>query len=136
MSNSKTNFIHQLTSNGVTIEVEVQFQKGYSIPYSDQNVFTYHISIFNANPFTIQLLRRHWIIWESNGTRREVKGEGVIGEQPIISSRGSHRYESFCPIISSIGFMKGTYQMLNLDTEEKFEVEIPAFQLVVPELLN
>jgi ApaG protein len=134
--NQYTNFICSATTAGITVAVEVRFQPKYSIPYSDQNVFTYHIQIKNTNSFTVQLLRRHWWIWESNGSRREVKGEGVIGEQPIIAPGDAHDYESFCPILSPLGHMQGTYQMIRLDTEEIFQVEIPMFQLAVPEIQN
>lgn len=136
MSNPNIHFLSRSKTNGVTIEVEVQFQPNFSIPFSDQQVFTYHVKIENGNDFTIQLMRRHWRIWESNGTQRQVKGEGVIGEQPIITPGGMHQYESFCPILSPMGKMEGKYQMLRLDTKEKFEVSIPEFHLLVPEILN
>lgn len=136
MSNINTNRKNVKTTNGITIEVEVQFQTKYSMPYSDQNVFTYEIRIYNGNSFGVQLLRRYWKIWESNGTLREVKGEGVIGVQPVLPPNESHRYESFCPIISPIGKMSGTYQMIRLDNNEKFEVEIPEFILNTPQMLN
>lgn len=125
-----------ITTNGITIDVEVSFQENYSVPLSDQHVFTYSIRIYNGNPFTVQLLRRWWEIWESNGTIREVRGEGVIGIQPIITPDTSHTYESFCPIIADMGTMKGKYQMIRLDTEELFEVEIPQFSLIIPRVLN
>ena len=80
---------------GIQVQAEVNFQEKYSIPYSDQNVFTYYISIHNTNNYPVQLLRRHWWIWESNGTKRQVRGEGVIGKQPVIEPNGTHRYESF-----------------------------------------
>ncbi|HNR06633.1 MAG TPA: Co2+/Mg2+ efflux protein ApaG [Saprospiraceae bacterium] len=126
----------QKTTLGVKVAVEVFFQPKYSIPFSDQNVFTYHISIANENPFAVQLLRRHWWIWESNGTRRQVRGEGVIGEQPVIQPGDAHRYESFCPIASDIGKMHGIYQMIRLDNQEIFDIEIPEFQLMVPSVEN
>jgi ApaG protein len=130
MSNSP--HLIQCTTLGVNVQVEVFFQLKYSIPYSDQNVFTYHIRIFNENKFNVQLLRRHWWIWESNGTRRQVRGEGVIGEQPVILPGTAHQYESFCPIASDIGKMHGKYQMVRLDTNQLFEINIPEFQLIVP----
>lgn len=136
MSNINTNKKNVKTTLGITIEVAVQFQTNYSMPFSDQNVFTYEIKIHNGNSFTVQLMRRYWKIWESNGTIREVKGEGVIGIQPILSPDESHVYESFCPIMSPIGKMTGLYQMIRLDTNEKFEVEIPEFVLNTPPMLN
>lgn len=131
-----TNKLPNRTTHGITIEVDVQFQKRYSVPNSDQYVFTYGVKIFNGNPFTVQLLRRAWHIWESNGTTRQVKGEGVIGIQPVISPNSFHTYESYCPILAPIGRMLGKYQMIRLDTNEKFEVDIPEFHLVIPDVMN
>ncbi len=136
MSNINTNDRNLKTTHGITIEVKVKFQTKYSMPFSDQNVFTYEIKIHNGNSFTVQLMRRYWKIWESNGTIREVKGEGVIGIQPVIASGEYHQYESFCPIISALGKMTGKYQMIRLDTNEKFEVDIPQFTLTIPQILN
>jgi len=136
VSNINTNNKNLKTTNGITIEVAVKFQTKYSMPFSDQNVFTYEIKILNGNSFTVQLLRRYWKIWESNGTIREVKGEGVIGLQPVISPGEIHQYESFCPIISPIGKMTGKYQMIRLDSNENFEVDIPEFNLSIPQILN
>lgn len=135
MNQDPINTVHCMTQ-GIVVQVEVEFQTNYSIPFSDQNVFTYYIRITNTNNFTVQLLRRHWLIWESNGTSREVKGEGVIGEQPIIHPKQFHSYESFCPIHSPIGKMKGKYQMQRMDTNQVFEIEIPEFQLVINSLKN
>lgn len=123
-------------TQGMLVQVEVQFQPKYSIPYSDQNVFTYFVRIHNGNEYPVQLLRRHWWIWESNGTKRQVRGEGVIGIQPVIAPGAHHHYESFCPIGSPIGNMHGKYQMSRLDTNQSFEVLIPQFQLMIPETLN
>lgn len=135
VSSIKSNIVECITQ-GISVQATVHFQSKYSIPYSDQNVFTYHISIHNSNNFPIQLLRRHWFIWESNGTRRQVRGEGVIGKQPVIEPDGTHRYESFCPIGSGIGRMWGKYQMIRLDTNQTLEVVIPEFHLMVPEAQN
>ncbi|MEP7323639.1 MAG: Co2+/Mg2+ efflux protein ApaG [Saprospiraceae bacterium] len=135
MSSIKNHIVVCITQ-GIQVQAEVVFQPKYSIPYSDQNVFTYHISIHNTNKYPVQLLRRHWWIWESNGTKRQVRGEGVIGKQPVIEPGDTHRYESFCPISSSMGRMWGKYHMLQLDNNQFFEVEIPEFHLMVPEVQN
>ena len=123
MSETNSNTPHCIT-NGIAVEVIVEFQAKFSIPFSDQNVFTYYIRIHNSNQYTVQLLRRHWWIWESNGTNRQVKGEGVIGEQPVLAPA------------SSMGKMSGSYQMIRLDTNELFEIKIPEFHLIVPEMQN
>ena len=135
MSETNSNTPHCIT-NGIAVEVIVEFQAKFSIPFSDQNVFTYYIRIHNSNQYTVQLLRRHWWIWESNGTNRQVKGEGVIGEQPVLAPGKTHQYQSFCPIASSMGKMSGSYQMIRLDTNDLFEIKIPEFHLIVPEMQN
>ena len=78
--------VQSLVTKGVKISVESFFQNDYSNARENKFIFTYKIFIENNNPYTIQLLRRHWYIFDSNGTYREVEGEGVIGLQPIIES--------------------------------------------------
>ncbi len=99
-------------------------------------MFSYGINIENKNDFPIQLMRRFWHITDSNTRKREVEGEGVIGEQPVILPGKSYSYRSSCDFTTDTGRMHGNYQMLNLDTEEVFSVEIPSFMLMVPHRLN
>ena len=89
---------------------------------SGQFVFAYNISIENHSEKTVQLLRRHWIIKDSNGITKEVKGDGVIGEQPIIQPNRIHEYGSWAKIESEIGKMYGSYLMQDTDTKKEFEV--------------
>tara|TARA_R100001015_G_C4616780_1_gene172988 strand:+ start:1471 stop:1725 length:255 start_codon:yes stop_codon:yes gene_type:complete len=84
----------------------------------------------------VQLLSRHWYIFDSNGEYNEVKGEGVIGLQPIIDPGKSHEYQSYCNLRSDIGMMWGSYLMKKLSNEKLFEVQIPEFHLITPNRLN
>ena len=125
-----------LITNDVRISVEAFYQPNYSKPDAGEYVFAYRITIENLNPFTVQLLRRHWLIFDSAGERREVEGEGVIGKQPILQPGGVHQYVSWSNLNSEIGSMQGTYQFSRADTNEIFEVDIPVFRLITPYRLN
>lgn len=123
-------------TKGVSVSVEVAFEAEHSNSDISKYVFSYAVTIINNSDFPIQLLRRHWIIYESNGTKKEVEGAGVVGEQPIIYPNDRFEYTSWCPIQESIGYMEGSYMMKNELTGDFFEVEIPRFHLIEPKLLN
>jgi ApaG protein len=123
-------------SEGVEISVETFYQPDHSNPKQHEHMFAYRITIENHNSFTIQLLRRHWHIFDSNGEYREVEGEGVIGEQPVLQPGEQYQYMSGCNLNTEMGKMVGTYEMENLSTKLKFEVNIPPFEMVVPAKLN
>lgn len=123
-------------SEGVTISVETFYQPDQSSPATNEYMFAYRITIENNNSFPIRLLRRHWHIFDSDGTNREVEGEGVIGNQPQINSGDKYQYISGCNLRSELGKMHGTYTMENLNTKKIFSVNIPAFEMVVPFKLN
>lgn len=116
--------------------VETYYQQEYSNPLNQEFMFAYRITIENNNPFPIQLLRRHWHIYETNGTYREVEGEGVIGVQPIIESGNHYQYISGCNLRTEMGRMYGVYQMTNLNTLEIFQVQIPSFEMIAPFKMN
>lgn len=120
----------------VSVSVEVNYQHQHSNKQTSEFVFSYKVTIQNLSKSTIQLLHRHWIIFESNGIKREVKGEGVIGEQPVIDPNESFEYTSWCPIQNNLGYMEGVYIMRDIHTNNLFEVEIPRFQLIEPTQLN
>lgn len=125
-----------LTTNGITISVETQYLTAHSNPRAHKFLFGYRIMIENGSPHTVQLLRRHWVIQESDGQLREVEGEGVVGLQPILAPGEFHEYSSFCDLHTDIGKMSGTYLMVRRDNESLFEVTIPEFRLVAPARLN
>lgn len=123
-------------TEGVKISVETVYQDEHSNPTSEHFMFAYRISVENLSDYTIQLMRRKWFIFDSNGTIREVEGEGVVGQQPIIEPGDSYSYVSGCNLKTDIGSMRGNYTMHNLVQETSFKVEIPEFELIVPFRLN
>ena len=123
-------------SEGVTISVETFYQPDYSNPQSSEFMFAYRITIENNNSFPVKLLRRHWYIFDSDATHREVEGEGVIGNQPEIISGEKYQYISGCNLRTELGKMHGTYTMENLSNKKTFNVNIPAFEMTVPFKLN
>ncbi|HZV70034.1 MAG TPA: Co2+/Mg2+ efflux protein ApaG [Saprospiraceae bacterium] len=128
--------MHALTTNGVRIGVESNFQPGHSFPHRSQYLHVYTIHIKNYNEYPIQLISRHWDITEADGTKKVVDGQGVVGEQPLLDAGGLHSYSSFCVLAFPIGKMSGFYTMVRMDTGEQFNVDIPAFNLVMPDALN
>ncbi len=125
-----------LTTNGITVSVETQYLPAHSSQREHKYIFGYHIVIENGSPFTVQLLRRHWVIQDADGRLREVEGDGVIGQQPVIQPGESHEYASFCNLDTEIGKMRGTYLMKRRDDDSLFEVAIPEFKMVAPFRLN
>jgi ApaG protein len=123
-------------TKGILIQAEPEFNEVYSSAERENFVFTYHISIHNNTNYACQLLSRRWIIFDSKGAKSEVSGEGVIGVQPIIKPGEIFRYDSYCPIKSEIGYMKGAYKMKRVDDHSLFEVQIPLFELITPYRLN
>jgi ApaG protein len=123
-------------SEGITISVETYYQPDYSNPVNSEFMFAYKITILNNNAFPVKLLRRHWYIYDSTGSVREVEGEGVVGVQPQINPGESYQYVSGCNLRSEIGKMDGTYQMENISNKKLFDVVIPAFEMCAPFKLN
>lgn len=119
-------------TDGIKISVEQFYQPDYSNPLQLEFMFAYRITIENNNPFPVQLLRRHWIICDSNAEQKEVEGEGVIGIQPIILPNEQYQYISGCNLKSELGKMYGTYLMKNVNTQQRFDVNIPVFQMEAP----
>lgn len=124
------------TTKGIRISVETEYQPAYSSPTQFHYVFTYRITIENLSDQTIQLLDRHWYIHDANRDVKEVKGEGVVGQQPILEPGESHNYVSGCNLKSGMGKMYGTYIMEKIMDGKKFKVKIPEFTMIVPYKLN
>jgi len=125
-------------TSGIKVSVETFYRPDQSNAQLGQHVFAYRITIENNSEYSIQLKRRHWHIIDSNGEKKEVEGEGVIGQQPVIASGGTYRYVSGCNLDSEMGKMYGTYEMekLNTNIKENFFVKIPEFMMVVPYKMN
>lgn len=119
-------------TDGVKVSVETTYQPEYSNPANEHFMFAYKIQIENLGDYSVQLLRRHWVIFDSNGEKREVEGEGVVGLQPILAPGQHHEYVSGCNLKTDMGSMKGIYQMKRLVDNELFDVNIPEFTLIAP----
>ncbi len=117
-------------SEGIKISVETRFQPEFSNPATSECMFAYKIYITNNNEFPVQLLSRKWQIFDSIGSHREVAGDGVVGEQPVIQPGATFNYTSGCNLNSEMGRMSGTYQLMNLFNRKLITAQIPAFELI------
>lgn len=124
------------TTNGITVSVKTRFEAEHSSPGHNKYVHSYTITIENKSPHTVQLISRHWIIMDSNLNVREVRGEGVVGEQPILEPGKSHTYSSWSPLSTPLGKMSGSYQMIRTVDNENFDVRVPVFILCDSALFN
>jgi ApaG protein len=120
--------VYRETTHGIQIDVVPEYVRERSSPEQYQYFFAYRIRITNLGEEPARLLSRHWIITDGNGTTHEVKGEGVVGEQPRIEPGQSHEYSSFCPLPTPTGNMRGSYRMVT-DSGLSFDARIPLFFL-------
>lgn len=123
-------------SEGIKVTVETYYQPDYSNPANNEFMFAYRITIENHNVFAVKLLSRHWFIFDSNGSLREMEGEGVVGVQPQINPGERYQYVSGCNLRTEMGRMHGTYTMENISNKRSFKVFIPAFEMQAPFKLN
>jgi ApaG protein len=119
----------------VTVEPVARFLADQSDPAKDQYVFTYTIKITNTGDVAAQLLSRHWIITDADHKVQEVKGLGVVGQQPVLKPGESFEYTSGASIPTNVGTMRGSYQMMAADGKA-FDAPIPLFTLSVPRTLH
>ncbi len=126
----------KITTNNIKISVQTKYFWQQSVPKENHYFFVYYITIENKGDYTVQLLKRHWEIFDSGNETRFVDGEGVVGETPILEPNQKFTYNSGCNLVSEIGYMKGHYEMQELVTNKIFKVQIPKFDLVVPAKLN
>jgi ApaG protein len=118
-----------------TVSTIPHYLKEQSAPDEDHYVFAYTVTIRNTGDVTGQLISRHWIITDGDGQVQEVRGEGVVGEQPVIEPGQSYEYTSGCPLPTPVGSMKGSYQCVAADGT-KFTAPIPEFVLSMPSTLH
>lgn len=126
---------YQLTE-GIEVSVKSIYRPEFSNPLELSFVHSYRISITNKGTETVQLMTRHWYIFDSNAPQREVVGDGVVGLQPILPPGTTHQYESSCELTSELGTMYGAYTMKKIEKGTFFNVNIPKFQLIAPMKLN
>ncbi len=120
--------LSEAVTHGVSVEVLSQYSVENSRPQHGEWYFQYTVRITNKSAETVQLLSRHWIITDAADDVREVKGPGVVGEQPVLGPGESFKYSSWCPLKTPVGTMRGTYQMVRTNGE-KFDIEIAPFAL-------
>ena len=118
-------------SNGILIRVRPSYLAGQSDPDEGRWVWAYQIEIVNLSGSTVQLMARRWTITDAHGHVEEVRGPGVVGEQPVIAAGASYSYASGCPLPTDSGSMVGAYFMTDADGRS-FEADIPAFSLDTP----
>lgn len=123
-------------TQGIKVSVETEYQPAYSSPSQYHFVFTYRITIENQSEYTIQLMRRHWNIYDAGFLMREVEGEGVVGQQPVLEPGQLHQYVSGCNLKSGIGKMVGSYLMERVVDGSQMQVNIPEFMMIAPLRLN
>lgn len=117
------------------MQVKAAYMPEHSLPREQHFHFSYHITISNVGTEAAQLISRHWIITDAEGEVQEVRGPGVVGQQPVLQPGASFEYTSFCPLRTNVGTMHGSYQMTKADGES-FEARIAPFTLAVPNALN
>jgi len=127
--------IEQITK-GIKITVDTNFEGKRYQNLRLYYAFSYSITIENQSSDTVQLISRHWNIFDSLSDLETVDGEGVVGEKPIISPKESYTYNSHCLLSSAIGAMNGYYNMINFSSSKQFKVLIPTFHLMIPATLN
>lgn len=130
MSQTKQHLRH-----AVEVTVECQFIEEKSSPEQNRYLFSYVVSISNKGSVATKLLSRHWVITDANNKTQEVKGKGVIGEQPRLQPGEQYRYSSATIIETSVGIMRGKYKMVD-DDGETFDVPIKQFVLSIPRTLH
>lgn len=124
-------FPHVATTRGINVRVAVSYLAEQSAPAAGRWFWSYHVRIENGGDRPVQLLSRHWQIRDGRGQEHEVRGEGVVGEMPLIPVGGSFDYVSGCPLATDSGSMRGSYRMVD-DSGEAFDVTIPEFSLLSP----
>jgi len=120
--------LSEAVTHNVSVEVLSQYSPENSRPQQGEWVFQYTVRITNKGAETVQLISRHWIITDAGEDVNEVKGPGVVGEQPVLGPGESFQYSSWCQLKTPMGTMRGTYQMVRASGEQ-FDIEIVPFAL-------
>jgi ApaG protein len=127
--------VSDTTTNGIRIQVTTKFLPERSSPKDNEFWFAYFIRIANVGSETAQLVSRHWVITNTDGEEEEVRGEGVVGEKPVLAPGALHSYNSFCHLKTPVGTMHGEFTMVTT-SGETFEARIAPFTLAIPNALN
>jgi ApaG protein len=124
--------MYRKVTRSIEVKASPRFLADRSSPKNNYYFWAYKIEIANQGSETVQLKTRHWRITDASGRLQEVRGAGVVGEEPILAPGESFEYTSGVPLPTASGFMTGTYGMVSAEGE-KFDIEIPAFSLDAPE---
>jgi ApaG protein len=124
--------MYRAVTRHIEVTVQPNFMPERSSAENSRFFWSYTIVITNTGDETVQLRTRHWIITDGSGRRQEVRGEGVVGEQPVLAPGERFEYTSGVPLTTASGFMTGHYQMIS-ETGERFEIEVPTFSLDCPD---
>jgi ApaG protein len=124
--------MYRAVTRNISVTVSPRFMPERSSSEESRYFWAYTIEIRNYGDITVQLKTRHWIITDAIGHKQEVRGAGVVGEEPVLKPGAAFKYTSGVPLPTPSGFMAGTYGMVTLDGE-RFEIEIPAFSLDSPD---
>ena len=122
-------------TRGIRVRVASKYVASRSRPLMNEYFFAYSIQISNEGSETVQLVSRHWTITDAEGQVEEVRGPGVVGEQPVLGPGDAFEYTSACPLATPFGSMSGTYQMVT-ESGEKFDAEVGRFALAEPYAIN
>jgi ApaG protein len=128
--------MNSIITHGIEISVKTDYYAPQSDPKNSTYFFVYEVTITNKSDYTVKLLKRHWDITDGFGEKREVEGEGVVGETPSLEPGESFSYNSGCNFTTDIGKMSGYYTMTKLVDQSEFDVLIPIFIMVLPAKLN
>ena len=119
----------------IRVDVETSYLDEQSDPHQGRYVFAYTITVRNEGQVPARLMTRHWVITDANGKVEEVRGDGVVGEQPYLKPGQGFRYSSGAVLETPVGAMQGSYQMV-ADDGARFDAPIPAFRLAMPGMLH
>jgi ApaG protein len=125
----------QALTNGILVSVKSEYLAERSAPGARRYAFSYTVQISNQGDETAQLRSRHWLITDARGEIQEVRGDGVVGAQPVLAPGESFEYTSWCVIATSTGSMRGSYQMVS-SRGQSFDAEVAPFKLAMPHSLN
>jgi ApaG protein len=124
--------MYTASTRSITVTVSPTYLEMESTPENHEFRWSYRVRIENRGAVDVQLVSRHWLITDGHGHRQEVRGPGVVGEQPVLEAGHAFEYQSWTPLQTPSGIMSGNYQMQDSATGELFDVAIPAFSLDSP----
>lgn len=127
--------VSEAVTRNIRVSVQARYVEARSRPEEGLWFFAYRVQLENLGAETVQLLSRHWVITDADGRVEEVRGPGVVGEQPVLGPGDIFHYTSACPLPTPFGTMHGSYQMITAEGD-RFDAEIAPFSLILPHSLH